>query len=394
MASRSGERPSSGSDQVLRAVEAIYEAALTPELWPDALARVSALCGSHLTIMAAIPTHPSAPGITLQNAERDPELLQLFTTRFTRPENNPCVPILAAAPAHRVLRREDHISNQQWERTEMYDAIFRPAQVYSSLGAKVFRSSRFLVPIGMMRLKTKAGFDTSELAALAALLPHLHNAVQTMLRLDALTVRAQTLTEAWDRVPQGLFLLDGACRLLWSNAPGERILSANNGLHLRNGRLIAQAPDVNRRLQQSIAACAATGGHGGALLVPRRPPARALSVSVSPVRLPRADTPFSETRSPAVIVFANDPDRTPASTSALLRELFGFTEREAALASLLLKGCELREAAEAMGVGITTVRTHLAQLFHKTSTNRQSELLRLLAVTISTSVERDAEDSV
>ena len=50
----------------------------------------------------------------------------------------------------------------------------------------------------------------------------------------------------------------------------------------------------------------------------------------------------------------------------------------AALAALLLEGVDLREAAERLGVGLWTVRAHLQQIFEKTGTHRQAELVSLL----------------
>jgi DNA-binding CsgD family transcriptional regulator len=37
------------------------------------------------------------------------------------------------------------------------------------------------------------------------------------------------------------------------------------------------------------------------------------------------------------------------------------------------------EVAEALGIAVSTVRTHLAQLFAKTGTNRQADVVKLVA---------------
>ena len=55
------------------------------------------------------------------------------------------------------------------------------------------------------------------------------------------------------------------------------------------------------------------------------------------------------------------------------------TNREGQLATLLRNGHSLASAAEAMEISYNTVRIHLAALLQKTGTNRQSELIRLLA---------------
>jgi DNA-binding CsgD family transcriptional regulator len=45
----------------------------------------------------------------------------------------------------------------------------------------------------------------------------------------------------------------------------------------------------------------------------------------------------------------------------------------------LVAGDTLAEAAQALGVALATVRTHLAHIFEKTGTSRQAELIRLAA---------------
>ena len=83
-------------------------------------------------------------------------------------------------------------------------------------------------------------------------------------------------------------------------------------------------------------------------------------------------------QTPSAVVFVNDPDCEQAPSSASLQQLFDLTHREAALAVALLRGLDLREASKEMRVSLTTIRSHLDQLFVKTDTHRQSELIRLL----------------
>jgi DNA-binding CsgD family transcriptional regulator len=82
---------------------------------------------------------------------------------------------------------------------------------------------------------------------------------------------------------------------------------------------------------------------------------------------------------PAILVSVTEPDAAGPLPGRLMAELFGLTGSEAALATDLLKGLELREIAAQRGRSINTVRTHLAGLMAKTDVNRQSDLMRLLA---------------
>jgi DNA-binding CsgD family transcriptional regulator len=66
-----------------------------------------------------------------------------------------------------------------------------------------------------------------------------------------------------------------------------------------------------------------------------------------------------------------------------LQAAFGLTEAEARLAALLASGEELRFAAEKLGITYGTARTRLAEIFQKTETRRQAELMKILLTTLA-----------
>ena len=58
--------------------------------------------------------------------------------------------------------------------------------------------------------------------------------------------------------------------------------------------------------------------------------------------------------------------------------LYGLTQAEVKLVELLCDGWSLEEAATQRGVTMNTARSQLKQIFFKTGTGRQSELVRLV----------------
>jgi DNA-binding CsgD family transcriptional regulator len=64
--------------------------------------------------------------------------------------------------------------------------------------------------------------------------------------------------------------------------------------------------------------------------------------------------------------------------TARLRAEFGLTKAEARLALYLAEGLSLASAAQAFDVKLTTIRSQLQQVFAKTGTSRQSELVAML----------------
>jgi DNA-binding CsgD family transcriptional regulator len=98
-------------------------------------------------------------------------------------------------------------------------------------------------------------------------------------------------------------------------------------------------------------------------------------VFVTPVA---RDYPSLSAVRPVVCIMITDPCRRHADLSTRLRGMFGLTVAEARLADRLAAGEALRVAAAALGITYATARARLAEIFQKTDTHRQSELVSLL----------------
>ncbi len=79
------------------------------------------------------------------------------------------------------------------------------------------------------------------------------------------------------------------------------------------------------------------------------------------------------------LLFLIDPDIAPAVPTPILQSVYGFTKAESRLVEALLNGSTLESFAEQTNVSVNTARTHLKSVYLKTETNRQPELIRLLA---------------
>lgn len=79
-----------------------------------------------------------------------------------------------------------------------------------------------------------------------------------------------------------------------------------------------------------------------------------------------------------VVLHIAEPDARPPIGQSDLRELFGLTRTEAAVACAILEADGLQDVARLLGIRTTTARTHLQHVFEKTGTQRQSQLVRLL----------------
>ena len=77
-------------------------------------------------------------------------------------------------------------------------------------------------------------------------------------------------------------------------------------------------------------------------------------------------------------MFITDPQAVPVLDPALLHRLYGISTAECRVAQQLLHGQTLQQAACHLHLGSNTVKTHVQQLFEKTRTHRQQQLIGLL----------------
>ena len=71
-------------------------------------------------------------------------------------------------------------------------------------------------------------------------------------------------------------------------------------------------------------------------------------------------------------------ERVQLTRTDAMRRRFHFTRTQARLAEMLCEGMRPTHAAEKLGVKISTVRTHVGQMYEKTGTHTQAQLVALL----------------
>lgn len=80
----------------------------------------------------------------------------------------------------------------------------------------------------------------------------------------------------------------------------------------------------------------------------------------------------------AGLLFLSDPDATPELDGQSLNKLYGLTEAEVRIAKQLVTGDPIAKIASVLRIAEATAWTHLQNIFLKTNTKRQPQLIRLL----------------
>ncbi|MBJ3783174.1 response regulator [Devosia sediminis] len=197
---------------------------------------------------------------------------------------------------------------------------------------------------------------------------------------DSHSLRAALMgaDEALNRIAVGVFLIDSERKVLFRNRRAEELLTAAEGLSVsREGLLRGEKPAQTQALKDivdtAIARMASGNRHGtDAVALPRDSGKRPLIAVACP--LGRGPAVAGE---PAVGLFVTDPEWRPSDAAEAVAQLYGLSPAETRLALALVQGMRIDEIADEFGLSRNTVSYTLKNLFRKTETDRQADLISL-----------------
>jgi CheY-like chemotaxis protein/DNA-binding CsgD family transcriptional regulator len=194
------------------------------------------------------------------------------------------------------------------------------------------------------------------------------------------TIRSALMgaNEALNRVAAGVFLIDEQRKVLFHNRRATELLSEADGISLsRDGLLRGETPQQTHALRDVVdaAICRAVGGMRQAteaVALARGSGRRALFAVACP--LGRGPAGPGE---PVVGLFVTDPERRLSAAAEAVAHLYGLSPAETRLALALARGLRLDEIADEFGISRNTVSYTMKNVFRKTETDRQADLISL-----------------
>ena len=375
--------------QLVTLTAALYEAATDSSLYPAFIASLSSHVGSSMAFMHHTVKQDNlnwydstrlglnAPGETFSVRANHSLEDQLVYTNDWVLQDGFTSEVIARGLAKGLLAfdRREVCADDTFEHSPFYHEFARAHEFFHVVGGTGFSADRqtgFYLMFG--RPKSLGPFDEQAVASLSLLLPHVLRAQAVHLKWWHLRQEQRTRTFALEALGRACLVVDVSGKVSWLSAAAEALLSRNDGLSLRSGQLCISTPKQHQLLREAVRRCVAigkdaSGRAGDTLLVARTPPATPLLMSVLPI-------PGSET--PDVLLILDDPEQQRAVPAKVLRNLYGLTTAEARVALLLAEGYAVEDIAARLQVKLGTVRNQLKQVFSKTATHRQGQLVRLV----------------
>jgi DNA-binding CsgD family transcriptional regulator/PAS domain-containing protein len=381
-------------------VSGIYEAALEPAKWPEALGRMARELGAQSAAAFVVDVNIAEVGFIAVSGI-DPRALDDYVAHYAQVD--PWNEYLGKRPSGEAIVSQTVMDDHSFEHTEFYDDFLRRYDIFHAMGGFVMRSGSLAFLCGVQRSRERGAFTAAELQRMSELFPHLERAVRMHRRLVQAGGLKDGMRAALDRMPLAAVFVDRFGRPVWLNRPAEELVRDADGLRLRDGRIEATAGngvqvELRRLIQGATAVTGSSGAPaarrskpdagdgqvpsvdaGGLVQLPRPWPQRPLTVMVTPLgasgRLADGALDLDLGR-PTTLLLINDPERAVQLPTEHLARTFGLTGAEAKLAAALATGTSLADYANAARITIGTARWYLKQALAKTGAHRQSELVR------------------
>ncbi|MBV8745679.1 MAG: helix-turn-helix transcriptional regulator [Xanthobacteraceae bacterium] len=361
---------------VVRIIADTYDAALQPALWEGVLARIATFVQGHVSgllvkdpIRKFVEAHCHAGG--------DPHYMQLYAETYSQ-----LGPVATSrfSDADQVVSIPELVDYQEFCRGRFYQEWAHP-QGWVDVGVAVLeQSSAGYAYLSISRHRAHGMVDDEMRARMRLVVPHVRRAVLIGRTIGFKQEEAAAFGRTIDALSAAVFLLDAGGRIMHANTAGHELLDASNVLRATGHRLVAVNAQTEQVLNAAVAAAArgdtAAGASGIALALITRDGARYLG-HVLPLRSGlRAQSEHMHGASIALFVRRVGMELPP---SELVGQTYKLTAAELRVLFGIVKVGGVPDVAARLGVAETTIKTHLGRVFEKTGTNRQADLVKLVA---------------
>jgi|GEM_PF-1015708 len=361
-------------------IERIYDAALDPEGWEDVAELLKDVFSSPVS------------GLFIQNRWTqelrhahllgiESRYLESYASHYCRTNPWGLAGLLDPGVARTDASIDAHYRHlRAFTETEFYNDWAEPQGLRYVMGGAVKAFGPDNVNFTFARDARRGPYQAEELQSFDLLKGHLGRAVEISARLEHLDLQVRAQSELLEQLPVAVILLDDQQRIVSANARAEGLLAAGDTLIGAEGGVSGRTRRDDEALRQAVQgalrfrrgettsqpySCSMTGPDGQARL------------SVVAVPLSQ-DRPLLNEASAAVAMFVTQPEASLPVDPGRVQASYGLTPTEARIAAEMAKGEEPKRIAQRLGVSYGTIRVHLQNVFQKTGTHRQTELVGLL----------------
>ncbi|PWT86809.1 MAG: LuxR family transcriptional regulator [Proteobacteria bacterium] len=355
----------------------IYDAALDPALWPDALEGIAAFVNGQVGgLLVKDQVHKCVSARC--HSGTDPHYMQLYERTYS--QLGPVATSLFCGVG-RVVAIPDLMPYKQFCQSRFYEEWARPQGWVDIAVAGLENTSEGCVYLSMARDETSGMVDDEMRRRMVLVAPHVQRAVLIGRMIEFRKAAAATFAEMLDNLSFGLFLVDARGVLVHANAAGHEMLAAGDLLRASSDRLTALDAQVDQALRDTVAAAGrgdADVGIRGIALPLTAHDAQRYVAHVLPLTSGARQSAHA-TYAATAALFVRKAAMEYPSHAEVIGKTYHLTPAELRVLFGIVQIGGVPEVAAAFGVADATIKTHVSRLYEKTGTGRQADLVRLVA---------------
>lgn len=370
------------NDRLSDLIGSIYGCALDPGLWPQTLGEICQELDLRTGVVSLIRLADGLPMLAATSGFEPEWISRLdhyadgLVSLWGGEETIQALPLHEPAVLSQVNPRAiDENSDDPF-----HLQFNRPQGFVDAIAVGVSRDEHAVGTIGFNRHSDMGLIGPRETEVMRLLVPHLQRAVTVSRVLDLQKVAVQNMEAALHGLRVPIVLVARDLRVLFANAAAEQVFLAKEGLSCLDGYLHLRLPSLQRALVGAVAKVSQFGATTQA--APFGIPLAAMngnwrSVHILPLSSGR--TAWPSAREEAFALIFSPRHLGTESSAAIMSSLFALTVGETRVLERILNGRTVQETAQQLGIGVSTVRTHMLRIFDKTGVHRQAELISLAA---------------
>lgn len=370
--------PMSDVEQLSTLIGAIYDTALQPEKWRDALAQITRYMNGKASLFGM---HNAA--VRTANAfyswGDDPKYTESYFKQYAK-LNPTVVPLSLHVKPGEVFSISTVVPYDEFRRTRLYLEWVKPQGYGDATHVLIEKSATSYAHLGTVHSPEDSPVDDDARGRMRLLAPHICRAVAIGKILDFHKAESAMLSRTVDQIAAGIFLVRKNGQIAYANAAARTLLDKRNIVREVDGTLTI----LDRAKEKAFVGAlteAASGddlgrGPGFTIALSARDDSRFVAHVLSLAAGGRQEV--GNKLDAVAAIFLHQADiQTPTLFEAVAQH-FKLSPSELRVLFAIVEVGGVPEVAEVLGVSEATVRTHLKHVFAKTGTNRQADLVKLI----------------
>ncbi len=354
----------------------LYDAALDPGRWPGTLDDFRARLGFEQAALS-LQEMPSGRVMLNETAGMQPE----WAARI--PEYAADIVALWGGAAWLMAQRPDdpvvlsHVNPEVAAGTcsnRYYREWRKPQGLIDTLAVKIAPDTTSIASASLIRHERQGPIESVDVERMRLFAPHLRRAIQIGRLLDPRRLVDDAAATTLERLGTPVLLVDAERVLLHANEAGARLLETGTPLRIRSGRVEPASLEARRKLADAVRG----------LLAGRLPRAGEIGLAARNghplmlhlIAVKRGEVDFGPRGVLIAVSGMTGAQKVSVETIGLA---LGMTRAQAAVFQAMAEARSTAEAAERMGIAVSTLRSHLVQIYAKCGLRGQGDLVDLAA---------------